>query len=63
MVPKLSFVEIAAMIGKMLKELSEGMPRLRSEVIPVELHIPERAAKQTVDMSSKNGANEEDTDR
>jgi DNA-binding LacI/PurR family transcriptional regulator len=45
--PTLSFTEITAMIGKILKEMSEGMPSSpKRVVIPVELHEPVRELPQ-----------------
>jgi LacI family transcriptional regulator len=43
---KLTPTEIAALIGKILREVSEGVsPRSRRELIPVELHEPDRCRR------------------
>jgi DNA-binding LacI/PurR family transcriptional regulator len=61
--PKSSFVDIAALIGEVLKEVSEGVSSPPKRVlIPVELYVPEQGPKRIADLPSMkvindNGAN------
>jgi DNA-binding LacI/PurR family transcriptional regulator len=48
--PELSFAKIAATIGKILKEMSEGiLARTQRVVVPVELHEPQGSVQKIVD--------------
>jgi DNA-binding LacI/PurR family transcriptional regulator len=57
--PTLPFVDIAAMIGEVLKEVSEGGSSPPKRVlIPVELHNPEQSPTRGEDSSSSGCTNE-----